>query len=509
MNHSKPLLGTAFFLLACLFGPLASAGDSTDTRLSFIISEDNFFAGPGETQNNSPGIGIGGGKQNTLFFDNYDTKFTGFETMSHLVLYKKMPSFFENLTTEAALVIRFQIFSEQTYSYLNQFYDAGSYIRLTYDLSQGLSNNKNLQFVLFPISGDRFRLGYSYRISWGGSNVFPLYSKMVPAAKIQINLPWGYGFLGVKTTQLSENVGNTNQTELVTNYGVLGGLGVDIEGFRAEMNGGFFTRGNFPHEGVRGERLYGSGVSYQLGYHQGMEIGTSIDFSLYKNDPEIDNRFFKPEEYGPGVSFVLKHEGSFLFHTLIDPDNYGTTVNQKAYAFDLNFAMKTGFWRFHADAMVRTLSFLLFEVPSFTPYYDFPAQAEIRPEYFLAAGADYHFPDLHLTTGFVIGVQHPATYTIDNLTIGEAQFSGRRTVVIRDIASRSVLPTNEAATLIYSVKGTVRWDLSEMLAIVAEFYFTYDDNRTRYVSDITGLNIDARWDDPNILGVNLVAQARF
>ncbi len=69
-------------LISALAAPSAAAGDFMDTRLSFVVSENNFFAGPGETQVNSPGLGIGADKSNTLFFDNYDTRFSGFETMS-------------------------------------------------------------------------------------------------------------------------------------------------------------------------------------------------------------------------------------------------------------------------------------------------------------------------------------------------------------------------------------------------------------------------------------------
>jgi hypothetical protein len=499
----RPLL-TALPIL-CLTAPFAAAGDFMDTRLSFVISENNFFAGPGETQINSPGLGIGADKSNTLFFDNYDTRFSGFETMSHLALYKKMPAFFEYLTTEASLVIRFRILDEEA----TGIYDTGSYIRLVYDLSQGTQKDQTLELVLFPVSGDRFRLGYSYKISWGGSGIFPLNYGLVPAAKLQLNLPWGYGFLGLKTTQIQEHIGDTMQTEMVTNYGVLAGMGVDVHGFRAEVNGGFFNRGVFAHEGVRGEPMQGYGVSYQIGYHRGMAIGTSIDFALYRNDPDLETKFFKPEEYGEGLSLVIKHEGSFLFHTLEDPERYATTVVQDAMAFDLNFAMKWGYFRAHLDVMYRTLSFLLFEIPSFTPYQEFPAAADTRAEYFAAAGIDYHFPDWHLTPGIKLGVQMPATYTIESLDVGGVTFSGKRTVVITDVANRSVLPVGEAARMIFSLKGNIKWDISEALSMVVEVYYTWDDNQIRYVSDFSGLNVISQFVDPNILGMNLAAQARF
>jgi len=506
MITRHPIPGLIVFLLTLgMTAGSATAGDFMDTRLTFALSENNFFAGPGETPENSPGFGFGADKSNTLFFDNYETRFSGFETLSHLALYKKLPSFFDNLTTEASLVVRFRVENEE----FTDVYDAGSYIRLVYDLSDPVTEGANLELVLFPISGDRFRLGYSYKISWGGSGVFPLNSGMVPAAKLQFNLPWGYAFVGMKTTQIEEFIGDTNQTEMVTNYGALAGLGADVAGFRAEINGGYFTRGVLPHPGVVGRNAYGSGLSYQVGYHKGMDIGTSIDFALYKNDPDRETKFFKPEEYDGGLSFVAKHEGTFFWHTLMDPDRYGTTVNQFAMAFDVNFALKWGFLRVHLDAMLRSLSFLLHESPSFTPFQDFPDAADTNPEYFVALGVDYHFESLHLTPGVKFGVQMPATYTIEDLSVGGVVFGGKRTVVVQSEAVRSVLPVDEEARLIWSIKANCKWDISEMLAVIAEVYFSWDDNQTRFASDFYGLNISSHFLDAKILGMNLAAQARF
>jgi hypothetical protein len=492
-------------LVLMLSSSLATAGDFMDTRLTFTLSENNFFAGPGETPVNSPGFGIGADKSNTLFFDNYETRYSGFETLSHLALYKKMPSFFDNLTTEAALVVRFLIVDEQT-TFIR---DAGSYIRLVYDLSGAIDEGSNIEMVLFPISGDRFRLGYSYKISWGGSGIFPLNSGMVPAAKLQLNLPWGYAFAGFKTSQIQEFVGNSDQTEMVTNYGALAGLGVDISGFRAELNGGYFTRGTLSHPGVIGRKAYASGISYQVGYHRGMDIGTSIDFALYKNDPDRETEFFKPEEYGQGLSFVVKHEGTFLWQTLMDPDRYGTTTNQFAMAMDVNFALKWNFLRVHLDAMYRTLSFLLHEAPSFTPFQDFPNAAETSPEYFVAFGLDYHLEASHLTPGLVFGVQMPATYSVRDLATGGQVFGGMRTVVVQSESVRSILPVDEKARLIWSLKANCKWDISEIISLIAEVYFSWDDNQSRFISDFYGLNVYSQFLDAKILGMNLAAQARF
>src|SRR2546423_8584658 len=81
----------------------SGASDFIDTRLSFVFADDNVLAKSGETIPNSPNAGFGAGPQNNQFYDNFNTRFSGFETLSNLSLYKAVPSFFEGLTTEAAL----------------------------------------------------------------------------------------------------------------------------------------------------------------------------------------------------------------------------------------------------------------------------------------------------------------------------------------------------------------------------------------------------------------------
>ncbi|MBW2700442.1 MAG: hypothetical protein JRF33_06445, partial [Deltaproteobacteria bacterium] len=69
LMNRKPVFTAVFVLMLGLgMATPAVAGDAMDTRLSFVFSENNFFAGPGETQVNSPGFGIGADKSNTLFF---------------------------------------------------------------------------------------------------------------------------------------------------------------------------------------------------------------------------------------------------------------------------------------------------------------------------------------------------------------------------------------------------------------------------------------------------------
>jgi len=68
---------------------------------------------------------------------------------------------------------------------------------------------------------------------------------------------------------------------------------------------------------------------------------------------------------------------------------------------------------------------------------------------------------------------------------------------------------DEGARLIWSFKVNCKWDISEIVSVIAEVYFSWDDNQSRFISDFYGLNVYSQFIDSKILGANLAAQARF
>jgi len=497
------------------FSAPAWAGDFVDTRLSFVFADDNVLAGAGETTPNSPNARFGAGNQNTQFYDNFNTRFSGFETLSNVVLYKRMPAFFEGLTTEAALTI---LVLERPSGGVD-LRDNSSYIRLNYT-PPGWGEKESISLTGFPVSADRFRLGYAYRISWGGSDVFTnrATAEGVPGAKLQITRDTWYAYLGGKTALVLNDL----ILEKETLYGLMAGAGVDVtETLRLELGGGYFQKGIVPglaNQGVRAP-VNAAGLSGQAVYHVGVPVGTSVDFRLYRNDPEVYQRFFAPEAYPGGLSYSVSLEGSYLVQTLEDPDVFGRTVPQGATAVALQGRAKFNYLRMHLLGLYRSLSFIQFNVPGLPPFRDFPDGTVLNPEMFIAAGADYHVKSLHFTPGIIFGVQQPASFRSPEFPGGgnnpPPNLAGTRTVVVRDVNLLSILPetcgANDAvceADLILSAKATFRWDLSETVAAVGEVYYTYDNNRTTFRDDVTGV-AQPRFEDPHGLGFNTLLQARF
>ena len=163
-----------------------------DTRLTWTFGDDDFLHATGELVPLSPTFSVGDRPQYRLFFDNLNSRFAGRENLTHLVLYKKMPGFIENLTTEAALVLRFDIaeLAANTGNVNTALYDSGSYIRVFYQTG-GDARRRASRRVFFPLDTDRFRLGYLYDISWGGTaasinqSIFPRIQGASPGLKVQ------------------------------------------------------------------------------------------------------------------------------------------------------------------------------------------------------------------------------------------------------------------------------------------------------------------------------------
>ncbi len=500
--------------LATIVSSSAFAGDFIDTRIAFAVANSNVFVQPGETTPSEPGTGFGAARQNTQFYDNFNTRFTGFETLSNISLYKKSPGFFEGFEAEAALNINL---ITNPSGAINLF-DNASFVKVNYRPA-GWGQKEEISLTGFPVSADRFRLGYAWKVSWGGDSAFTFNQgpglsptgrpAAVPGAKFQITRERWYAFVGAKTGLLLNRL-NANQER---QYGVLFGGGFDLlPNFRIEANGGYFTRGLNPVLADLGVRatVNALGGSMQLSLFSDT-ILPSLDLRLYKNDPDIAQKFFRPENYPGGLSYQLSLEGSFLGQTLANPERFASTRVQPAAALALQARFKFDFWRFYAIGLMRTLSFIQFDVPGVRPYTDYSDGDEVTPEMWIAVGGDRFLPQQHLTIGIVFGVQSTASRTSPDLGGGNnppAAFLGTRTQVYRNVNDPSTLPEGDSPVPIFSVKGTFKLDITEYFAALGEVFYNYDNNRVTF-RDSVALISQPVYQQPNQLGFNLVMQARF
>lgn len=527
VNPNDPgydVLGSAGARAVGMAPPGYRAGDFMDTRLSWTFGDDDFLHPTGELIPLSPTFMVGDRPQYRLFFDSLNSRYAGRENLTHLVMYKKMPGFIPHLTTEAAVALRFDLsaLAANTGALNSALYDAGSYIKLFYNT--GDDPREGVSATFFPLDTDRFRLGYLYDISWGGTaasinqSIFPAIQGSAPGLKVQYDQKRFYAFAGFKTAQIVQpqvvlSPGTNSDVTTVdvadTNFGFLGGAGVDAtDNIRIDAGTGFFQQGRFNLPDVRGQQVYTYGGSLRFLVHQDMPVPQSIDFVLYRNDPMAPMILFAPEKYSPNeIAWSVSLEGDVLEQHLKDFDTVGGTKDQPAWATALQGVLKYGYARFSLTGISRDINYVTRNVPGFIPFQTLPANASSDPEIFGSLAATYNFPDVHLTPGLAGGVQLPSTFK-SQFTEGGVPAS--RTIVVRSQGDESILPFDQQRQPIFQSRLSLRWDLSNMLSATAWMQYVRDPNGTLVEVDPTEGTASLRVPQPaDRLGVALSLQARF
>lgn len=494
--------------LAALPEAASPESNFVDTRISFIFGDDDFLHKAGETIVDSPLPGFGNRNGYELFFDNLNSSRTGRENQLHLVLYKKLAGYIPGLTTEGAIVTKYDFSTERD----GDLKDDGTYLLITYKNTTG----PKFSVTMFPVSTNRFRLGYLYDLTWAGSDAFPgAYRKLTPGIKFALTEKTWYTFLGFKTSRMLTNPppGSSGGREMETFYAALAGFGIKPDGstgFSIEANGGFVQMGQNPNNGVEGETVQLFGGSMRLAYMSGMRMGMSADLRLFRNDAKFVKSLVRRPKYNPGFHYLISAEGNFITQSLQDPDAYGTTTLQNAYAGALNFKFQKDFLRGNFTVFSRSTSFILMNVPSYVPYQAFSEGLDTNPELFAAAGLDYFFKDINLTVGITAGLQLPAAAQVDlTATTGASDVDlGVRTVVIRDMGQLSILPEGKEREVIFGTKLSAKLQLSDMMAITLMVLYQRDPNYTTLKTLANGTS-SREFESPNKFGAAIVTSAKF
>jgi hypothetical protein len=482
----------------------SGGSDFIDTRLNFTFTNENVLADPDDVHvPNVPGFRFGRPNSlGTLFFDNYDTRFSGFETLSHAVLYKKHDK--DEWEVEGALVMRINDIAEDDI----RLSDAGSYIRVTRWMDPTRATPARWSLTAFPTSSDRFRLGYSYRLSWGGSPEYQRSDQAVPGVKVQWENDKLYGFVGAKSAVLLDRT--VNEERAVQAY--LAGAGVDVSDMlRVEVNGGVFDRGTNEQQDVLEEHVYLYGASVQVALQQGIPVGSSIDYRLYRNDREGIRTFVrKRDSYPGGLAWMVAGEATLLAQTLKDPERPGSTTTQYGAAGDINYRLKYNFTRVHVDLQYRDLAYILHSTPSLPSYVDFSEDYSIDPNFFGAVGVDQYFPETNITAGVVVGIEQPATLSSPKPVPGDTVSTGEAVYVVRGEGDITILPPGEDVKPQFAGKLTGRLDFADdYFATILDIYYSYDQNRTRLERAGPDDLLEYKFDDFSQLGFNLTLQAKF
>ncbi len=491
-------------MLLALLAP-AYAGDFMDVWITSSLQDTNVLAGSeaGSPQGNFVTRGT------STFFENYESRFVDDVSQSYLVLYRKDDGFHKNLFTEAAMVIRFAPYVDPNDSKPNvRIHDDGSYVRIGWRL--GGSEEHTLSLTGYAIDANRFRLGYSYDLTWAGRDIFAFDPNAAPGIRLQWQKGQTYVFGGAKTA-----VGD--YTDPVTTYkeeeaywgGLLGAGTVIADVVRLEAGAGSFQQGQLVNVKDASSPLYGApinalGASAQVGFrtNKSMEWVTSNELKLKRNAPEFVRDSYITHSYTDGVGVLVQAEGNYLAHNLLDFDAADSTVVETAFAGDVQATLGIEHTEIGVDFVYKDLNYILFNVPGLTSGYSLPDSLTITPQVYGRLRAAHHFPKARLTPQLGVGLLQPATY-------GDAE-NGYYVVLTE--SDRRHVPTGQAPAAILAGVGSLQWDASKSMVVVGEVLYTIDNNVSNFEASEDGgagtfQPAPENW--RNQLGANIMMRARF
>jgi len=493
----------ALLALPLLASSTARAGDFMDVWVSTALEDTNVFAGP-EAESPSANFVTRG---NSTFFENYESRTTGDISRAQLVLYKKDDSFFKNWWTEGAFVLRYT-------PYLNpsntdpgtNIEDDGSYVRIVRTLP---GEHHDLSITGYAVDSDRFRLGYSYDLSWGGREIFAFTAGAAPGIRVQYQNHGSYAFVGAKTAIGDFRDEATNDFRNQTYYGMLSGAGVQIaDRLKLEAAFGSFQQGQFLNVDNTDSQLYGNmivamGMAGQIAFRSRTDLDfiQSADLRLYRNEPDNVRDSYTSHPQIDGVGIIVQTEVDRLSHNLLNATDPNSTVIENGYAGDLQTLVVAGTANFGADLVYKDLAYIVFNVPGLTSNFAMNPTMERTPQLYGRLHGEYYIEKAHLTPALGVGLMQPATYTVEG-----------NTYVQQTDRSKEAVPDGQAPAAILSGIAGVQLDLSKSVVTSGEILYTVNNNLSNYVTDPTtgeGVREPAPADQRNALGFNLIMRARF
>ncbi|RKG98243.1 hypothetical protein [Corallococcus carmarthensis] len=434
----------------------------------------------------------------SFYATDEDLDAEGSATSFHAALEGHTPELASGLRAEAAL----SFFLTSSAAQGIGFVDNGSTVRLRYQPS-GWEAGEGLSVAVHPLSTTRLYMGFSYPVTWE-RQAFPRRMTAESALELRLSRRRWDAFVALKSAPVLDDL----LLEAPRRYALLAGGFLDVTSeLRLAVKGTVLDRGQIPAAAIQGVELHVPvrGASLGAVWHRGAPVGNNVDLKLYTGDPTFFERFFQPETYPGGFAASVSLEGSLVSQGLVDPGTAPPQLStQTGGAGALEARVKQGFWRAHALAYVRTLSFIQLDAPGFPPYQDFLLDAETHAEVSGTLGSDYHLQAWGLTPGLLVRVTRPAW--LRNAPVGLP--GSRYTAVFQGLNQLSILPEGVDPKLVVTAKATVRWDLGTVAGVLAEVSYTHDPNRTTFEDDVTGAPRPVL-QPANAVGVSALLQARF
>lgn len=486
-----------------LLSSLAHAGDFMDVWVTTAFEDRNLLAGPDDLSP-APNFVTRG---NSTFFENYETRFNDDVTQSWLVLYRADEGFHPNWFTESAFVLRLSSdVNPDDSDPVVRVTDDGSYVRVGYKF--GGADDHNLSLTGYAIDANRFRLGYSYDLTWGGRNIFSFDPGVAPGVRLQYQNKDFYAFVGAKTALGDYYDPITAEPQEQAYYGALAGLGGEIgDHVRVEGGVGNFQQGQLTTaldvtSPVYLEPINALGGCAQVAFRTNPDLDwiVSNELKLYRNRPDMVRDSYISHRELDGAGLLVQAEVNTLAHNLIDFEEVDSTTLEKAVAGDVQALFAFGTTEIAADFVYKDLAYIVFNVPGLTSGYAIPESYETTPQMYVRGRIAHYFPEPRLTPSIGVGWMQAATYgTPDGYQVQQNE---------RDQYN---VPDGQAPTALLSGVAGMQWDISKSMVGVGEVLYTVNNNLSDFVATDgeTGKNVLAPANFRNQVGLNLMVRARF
>jgi hypothetical protein len=482
---------------------LASAGEFMDVWVTSAFEDTNLMAGPEAYSPSANFVQRG----NRAFFEDYESRSSDDISRAQLVLYRKDDGNWSGWATEAAFVLRYT-------PYLNPdqtepgtaIEDDGSYVRIIRKLP---GKDHSISLTGYAVDSGRFRLGYSYDLTWGGREIHSFTTGAAPGVRLQWQNGGHYAFAGMKSAVGDWVDPDTRLKRNQAYYGYLAGAGVQInENLKVEVGLGAFEQGQIQNVDQTTSTLYGEminafGYAGQIAWRSTPDLRwiESADLKLYRNSPDFVKDTYISHRQLNGFGVLVQAEVDRLSHNLLDPVEGDTTTIETGTAADLQTLMVMGNTTVGVDAVYKDLAYILFNVPGLTSGVAMNPNMDQTPQLYGRAKVSHYFPEAYIAPSLGFGVMRPATYSTSGGTF--VQYTER---------DKEQVPRGQDPAAILSGLVGVQLDLSKSVVLVSEVLYTMDKNQSEFVKTKErpeGDRLNAPSEEQNVLGMNVMMRARF
>jgi len=490
------------FLLLAMTN-LAQASDFMDVWVTSAFEDTNVFAGPEAYSPSANFVQRG----NRAFFEDYETRSSDDISRAQLVLYRKDEGNWDGWTTEAAFVLRYSPYldPDQTDPGTN-IEDDGSYVRIIKALP---GNDHSLSLTGYAVDSGRFRLGYSYDLTWGGREIHSFTTGAAPGVRLQWQKGGNYAFAGLKSAVGDYVDPDTRLKRNQAYYGTLVGGGLQVgDNLKLEAGLGSFQQGQIQNVDYTTSSLYGEGI-FALGYAGQVAWRStsklrwieSADLKLYRNSPDFVKDSYISHRQLDATGVLIQAEIDRLSHNLLDPLKGDTTTIETGTAADIQTLVVANSTTIGVDVVYKDLAYILFNVPGLTSGVAMSPDINQTAQLYGRAKISHFFEDAHVAPTLGIGIMQPATYETSGGTF--VQYTER---------DKEQVPSGQDPQPIMSGILGAQIDMSKSVVIVAEALYTIDDNQSEFVQtekNPEGIRLSAPENERRVLGMNVMMRARF